>query len=79
MDLSGGSMPPKLPPSTLSVRFCPECGRSDRYGLLRDSHTQIGGLGSGCDGVVQVATYRLDSTTLPSHSDRDVDGPEQMA
>lgn len=75
MDLSAGSMPSKAPPSTLSIRFCPECGQMDRFKILRASHYAYG---KPCDGVIEVATYRLDSTTLTRNRDTDV-GSEPMA
>jgi hypothetical protein len=61
---------PKLPPSTLSFLFCPSCGRMDLRGVLGAIHNDAEG--KNCPSDLGVATYRLDSTTLPSHSDRDV-------
>lgn len=44
-------------PSTLSLRYCTRCPRTDRQQQLKDKHYFVGKV---CTGAVKVATYRLD-------------------
>jgi hypothetical protein len=46
---------PQEPPSTLSLRYCPACGRTDRVNHLPGTHYTEG---RRCDGPILVARYR---------------------
>lgn len=47
------------PPSTIELRWCPECDRTDRASNLPDSHVKIirGGSRIVCKGTPQLVTY----------------------
>lgn len=44
------------PPTSLSLRYCPVCGRTDRFEVLPEPHYRNG---RRCDGLIRVARYRL--------------------
>ena len=45
--------------ATLSLRYCSECGRTDRFNKLPETHYTRG---RRCDGPLWVAVYRFDRT-----------------
>lgn len=55
----------KIPPATISTRFCATCGQSDRYGTLAyDVHFSDG---QRCAGVAEEVTYALTPTPQLVH------------
>jgi hypothetical protein len=58
---------PKCLSSTMSIRFCSTCGRTDRVNHLPPRHYRNGTL---CGGEIEVAVYRFDRTLLPPKMDR---------
>lgn len=67
----------RQPSATLSVRFCPACGRTDRFSKLHAHHHFASSRAVlPCSGTVEVLTYRLEMTgrkTQPSTTDTDVE------
>lgn len=48
-------------PDTLSIIFCPVCGRTDRWDILKEKHFHHGKL---CKTSLQIATYRIDKNSI---------------
>jgi hypothetical protein len=50
----------EAPPMTISLRWCPECGRTDRYSHLRSSgYPHNAPSGKRCLGEVREVLYEL--------------------
>ena len=47
------------PPETISIQFCPECGRDDRYQAFTGK--KHGFRGVWCHGVPVTVTYKVQS------------------
>jgi len=49
-----------FPPMEVTLRFCPECGKDDRYKHLGPRHEQPGG--GRCPGKIQAVLYVYNET-----------------
>lgn len=54
----------KAPPATMPLRWCPECGRTDRWTTL--GRTKHGAGGEWCPGTPVDLTYSLETARDPS-------------
>jgi hypothetical protein len=46
------------PPKTLTIRFCPKCGRDNRWTDVHDKHYAQGRL---CEGKLITVTYHVEA------------------
>jgi hypothetical protein len=46
------------PPQTLTLRFCPKCGRDNRWTDVHDKHYAQGRL---CEGKLITVTYHVEA------------------
>lgn len=53
------------PPSIINIRYCPECGRNDRFNNLPDKHYKNGKI---CSGKVIFAIYNFDRISKRSNA-----------